>query len=93
MFSYEASLEVDTSTEMGGIESGFPETGERSGVTHSECLNACFARISRMHLLLSSRSAIVFSTLEMNNFLRSRVILACILLRSRLNMEYKSIYC
>jgi hypothetical protein len=35
----------------------------------------------------------VFSTLEMNNFLRSRVILACILLRSRLNMEYKSIYC
>ena len=74
------------SVEIGGTVSGFPLTGARSGVTHVECLSACFARMLRMILLLSSRSDIVFSTLEMKSFLRSRVIFACILLRSRLKL-------
>ena len=47
-------------------------------------LDTCFSSVWRMRLLSLSRSAIVFSIVEMKLRFLSRVIFACIRLRSRL---------
>lgn len=44
-FYSESFFGVNASVVMDGTLSGLPSTGAKSGVTHGECLNACFARI------------------------------------------------